>query len=235
MLPMHDLIHPRHFVTLPHSMQRKQIILGLALVLTSVVGCRTGADAVEREEHELLKDSSVPEVEWTRLQQADWDARTGGRLGLWVSVTRQQLVGIENGRIAFVYTCSTAEKGVGSRENSYQTPLGWHFIDERIGGGLPKGAVLVSRKPTGEIWKPGDETTKDLVLSRILWLRGLEEGKNRGPGIDSHDRFIYIHGTPAEQRLGRPASMGCIRLSNDDVISLYEIAKTGTRVFISEW
>jgi hypothetical protein len=216
-------------------MSRIYYILLPALVFATMTGCRTGADAVEREARELVKDAMLPEAEWARLRQEGWESQAGDRLGLWVSAARQQLVGIEKGRIAFVYTCSTAEKGLGSTENSFQTPLGWHLIDERIGDGLPKGAVLVSRRTTGEVWKPGDETVKDLVLSRILWLRGLEEGKNRGPGIDSHDRFIYIHGTPAEHRLGRPASMGCIRLSNDDVISLYEVVKTGTRVFITEW
>lgn len=205
------------------------------LCLGAAEGCRTGADAVERESFDIAKGSPLPASVEAMLQKAGWKDHVGDRLGLWVSVARQQLVGIENGRVAFVYVCSTAEKGVGSTENSNQTPLGWHFIDERIGAGLPKGAVLVSRKPTGEVWKPGDETVKDLVLSRILWLRGLEEGKNRGPGIDSHDRFIYIHGTPAEKKLGTPASMGCVRLSNDDVITLFDIVKTGTRVLITEW
>ncbi len=198
-------------------------------------GCRTDAGADETELPRIAKDRMLPASELDHLNDAGWKEQVGDKLGLWVSVARQQLIGIEAGRVKFVHTCSTAEKGVGSRENSYQTPLGWHFIDERIGQELPWGAVLVSRRYTGENWKPGDETTKDLVLTRIMWLRGLEPGKNQGEGIDSHDRFIYIHGTPAEHKLGTPASMGCIRLSNDDVISLFDQTKTGTRVLITEW
>ncbi len=129
-------------------------------------------------------------------------------MGLWISVANQELIGIRDGIVQFRYPCSTASRGIGSRENSYQTPLGWHMIDERIGDGLPLGAILIERKFTGDVWKPGMKTEKDLVLTRILWLRGLEPGVNRGTGIDSHARYIYIHGTPAEAKLGMPASMG---------------------------
>ncbi|HPF37784.1 MAG TPA: L,D-transpeptidase [Phycisphaerae bacterium] len=169
------------------------------------------------------------------LAKEGWGQRVGGRLGLWVSVKRQRLVGIEGTRVAFVYPCSTAEKGTGSQANSYKTPLGWHFIDERFGDGAPLGAVFKSRVYQNEVWKPGDATDKDLVLTRILWLRGMEPGKNAGPGIDSHDRYIYIHGTPAEAKIGTPASHGCIRLKNRDVIELFDKTSSGVRVLISDW
>jgi len=182
----------------------------------------------------LSPNAILPEADAALLTAAGWDASVGDELGLWVSVARQQLIGVRGGRVRFVYRCSTAAKGVGSRENSYRTPLGWHEVGERFGDGLSWGAVLSSRKPTGAVWKPGEKTAKDLVLSRILWLRGLEPGLNKGKGIDSHDRYIYIHGTPAEAKLGTPASMGCVRLSNDDVIALFDVAATGTKVLIAE-
>lgn len=183
----------------------------------------------------LVHGEPVPSKVRQRLEAAGWDKRVGDGLGLWVSVGRQQLAGIEKGRVRFVYACSTAAKGAGNRENSHQTPLGWHEIAERYGEGLPWGAIFRERKYTGKAWNPGNETTKDFILSRILWLRGLEPGANQGPGIDSHARYIYIHGTPAERRLGTPSSLGCIRLSNDDVIALFDVAASGTKVLITQW
>lgn len=171
----------------------------------------------------------------TGLDAAGWPEYVGKGLGLWVSVARQELVGIKDSRVQFVYHCSTAARGTGNKENSYQTPLGWHEITERIGDGLPAGAIFNERKYTGRVWIPDSPTTRDLVLTRILWLSGLEPGLNKGPGIDSHARYIYIHGTPAEERLGTRASWGCVRLSNRDVIDLFEWTPTGTRVLITEW
>lgn len=170
-----------------------------------------------------------------RLEKAGWNDRVGDRLGLWVSVARQRLFGVAKGRVRFAYACSTAAKGVGNRAGSYQTPTGWHEIQERFGEGLPHGAIFKERKHTGKTWDPADPTRDDLILSRILWLRGLEPGVNAGPGIDSHARYIYIHGTPEEDKLGTPASRGCIRLSNDDVIELFGRTPSGTRVIITEW
>lgn len=183
----------------------------------------------------MSPNAPIPEHDLAGLREAGWDDRVGGELGLWVSVARQRLVGVLGDRVRFVYRCSTAANGVGSRTDSNQTPLGWHEVGERFGDGLPWGTVLSSRNATGAVWEPGQETAKDLVLSRILWLRGLEPGLNQGKGIDSHDRYIYIHGTPAEAKLGTPASLGCVRLSNDDVIELFDIAATGTKLLITEW
>jgi len=180
-------------------------------------------------------DEPLPTTVQSRLDEAGWSERVGDGLGLWVSVARQRLVGIEGDRVAFVHTCSTAARGTGNRADSYQTPLGWHEIDERFGGEAAWGAVFKERRLTGEVWRPDEATGRDLILSRILWLRGLEPGVNSGPGIDSHGRYIYIHGTPAEDKLGTPASHGCVRLSNDDVVALYQRAPSGTPVFITEW
>jgi len=184
---------------------------------------------------DFLVGASLPAPDWQRLRGAGWTDRANGGLGLWVSVARQRLVGVENGTVAFCYPCSTAARGTGNRSNSYQTPLGWHAIEERIGDGLPLGAVFKERKYSGRVWTPENPTADDLILTRILWLRGLEPGVNAGPGVDSHARYIYIHGTPEEDKLGTPASMGCVRLSNQDVAELFDRAATGTPVLITEW
>ncbi|MCG8404435.1 MAG: L,D-transpeptidase [Phycisphaerales bacterium] len=211
-------------------------IVTVCCICTSLmqVGCRKDAEWA-RAEAMIVHGVEPPSEDWKRLQEAGWEQRVGRNLGLWVSVARQNLVGIEKGRVKFVYVCSTAAKGTGNRENSYQTPLGWHEVAERYGNGLPWGAVLSERKYTGKIWRPENQTSKDLILSRIMWLRGLERGVNRGPNIDSHARYIYIHGTPAEDKLGRPASLGCVRLSNDDVIELFGVAESGTKILITAW
>lgn len=199
-------------------------------------GASCGSEAGKIKTAEFLgPGAAVPTDIHDRLAREGWSSRVGDNLGVWVSVERQLLVGIRGKRVAFVYPCSTAAKGVGSRENSYQTPLGWHRVDERFGDGMPIGAVFKGREYQDEIWRPGDGTDTDLVLTRIMWLRGLERGKNAGPGIDSHDRYIYIHGTPAEDKIGAPASHGCVRLKNADVIEVFDKTRAGTRVLITKW
>lgn len=157
------------------------------------------------------------------------------RTGIWVSVQRQRLYVICERRIAREFPCSTAARGVGNQDGSYRTPLGWHVVDERYGDGLPEGAVFRERIFTGRVWRPGAPVEGDMILTRILWLRGVEPGINSGPGIDSHDRYIYIHGTPEEDRIGRAASLGCVRMMNADMIALYDLAESGTPVLITEW
>ena len=122
------------------------------------------------------------------------------------------------------FTVSTAAAGLGNADGSGKTPTGWHRVAEWVGRDALPGQVFVSRVPTGEVLPPADwrsEADDDKVLTCILWLDGLEPGLNSGPGIDSHDRYIYIHGTNQEQLLGTPASHGCIRLSNRDVAELF--------------
>lgn len=143
---------------------------------------------------------------------------------LVVDVRRQVLWWVVGGRVRGRFRVSTARKGLDARAGSLGTPPGWHRVAARLGRGLRRGSVLVSRRFTGEVmprtaWREGG--SRDRILSRILRLRGLEPGLNRGPGVDSYARFIYLHGTNQEQRLGRPASHGCIRLANDDVMRLF--------------
>lgn len=134
------------------------------------------------------------------------------------------------------YPVSTAKNGLGERNGSFCTPRGRHRIAEKIGADQPLYAVFKSRVPTGEVWSPALDAKKpdcDWILSRILWLDGMEEGKNRGGTVDSHSRYIYIHGTNEEHLVGKPASHGCIRMKNDDVAELFELVETGTEVRIS--
>ena len=152
-----------------------------------------------------------------------------------VNISSQELFLLNRGNIEQVYSISTSTHGTGSKENSFKTPLGKHKISEKIGQGLPRGAILKARKWTGAIANiinnPID-TEFDVVTSRILWLEGLEEGKNFGPGVDSKSRYIYIHGTAEEGLIGKPASDGCVRMYNNDVISLFDKVSINTEVWI---
>lgn len=149
-----------------------------------------------------------------------------GDLFFVVDVAKQELRAWQDGRLASTHKISTARRGVGNRENSFMTPPGWHEIAERIGGDKPVGSVFVGRVATGRVvnpmgWSATGEVT-DAILSRILWLRGLEDGVNRGPSIDTHERFVYIHGTIHEDMLGHPASAGCVRMANREIVELFD-------------
>ena len=119
--------------------------------------------------------------------------------------------------------------------NSFQTPLGEHIVAEKIGENLPLGAVLKGRKWTKEVIVPIKDVIdipEDVITSRILWLDGVEQGINKGGDVDSKERFIYIHGTAEEGLIGKPASLGCIRMKNKDVIKLFNRVKENTKVLI---
>jgi len=148
-----------------------------------------------------------------------------------VDVAHQQVHLLENGRLAFSAAVSTSSRGIGGEEGSLKTPAGWHRVRAKIGAGAETGAVFVSREPTGEVWR-GEVRSEDLILTRVLTLEGLENGINKGPGCDSLERYIYFHGTNAEGALGTPASSGCIRLANDDVVRLFERVCEGDLVAI---
>ena len=152
-----------------------------------------------------------------------------------VDISTQQLFFLKKGKIEEVYSVSTSVYGTGSKVNSFKTPLGRHKISEKIGEGLPEGAILKGRRWTGaiaNIIKEPIDTEFDVVTSRILWLTGLEEGKNLGSGVDSKSRYIYIHGTAEEGLIGKPASDGCVRMHNSDVISLFNTVNVDTEVWI---
>jgi UDP-N-acetylmuramate--alanine ligase len=151
---------------------------------------------------------------------------------LVVDVERQRLALLEDATLRCEYPVSTAAAGVGGAEGSLRTPPGWHRIHARIGAGSPLGAVFESREPTGEVWA-GEARAEDLILTRVLTLEGLERGVNRGPGRDSLERYIYLHGTNHEARLGTPGSHGCVRLSNADVADLFERVAAGDLVLVA--
>ncbi len=129
------------------------------------------------------------------------------------------------------YDVSTSRYGSGCAEGSNQTPLGVHRIEQKIGDGAPLGTRFRARQPVTDD-RPDPPSDTDPITSRILWLRGLEPGRNSGDGCDSHARFIYIHGTPHEADLGRPASAGCVRMRAADVIDLFDRVRQGTPVLL---
>ncbi len=150
---------------------------------------------------------------------------------LFVDIAKQELHVVKDGKIAETYPVSTASKGIGNREGSFQTPRGVHRICEKYGRGAPVGRVFKDRIDTGETWHVG-APGENMVLTRILRLEGLEAGVNKGPGIDSYERYIYIHGTNNEGAIGSPFSQGCVCMRNHDVIRLFETVEEGAIVFI---
>ena len=151
---------------------------------------------------------------------------------LLVSVADQSLMRIVAGRLERSYGVSTAAAGLDGTEGSFGTPPGVHRIARRIGDGMELGTWFKSREPAGH-WTPGGPGSgEDLVLTRILTLDGCEDGVNRGAGCDSLSRFIYIHGTNHEDHIGEPVSHGCIRMSNTDVIHLFDHVEEGDFVVV---
>jgi UDP-N-acetylmuramate--alanine ligase len=150
---------------------------------------------------------------------------------IYVDVHDQKLYLISGIKPEKVFTISTARKGMGSGEGSEKTPPGIHRIIEKIGEGAPIGRIFKDRQDTGSDWHPG-LTGDNLILTRILRLEGLENGINRGPGIDSFSRYIYIHGTNQEHALGTPISHGCVCMRNSEIIQLFDSVEEGTLVII---
>lgn len=158
---------------------------------------------------------------------------------LWIEIdTRaQQLHAWQGKTLTRSCAVSTGVAGTGEEEGSGQTPLGWHYVRAAIGDGLPDNAVFRGRRFTGEVFTPALGTAhpkRDWILTRILWLCGLEPGVNRGGSRDSQRRYIYLHGTPADEPMGTPASHGCIRLRNVDLLWLFTHAVPGTPVWLHD-
>lgn len=143
-----------------------------------------------------------------------------------VSVPDQTLALVEGGVIKERFRVSTSKFGLGDKPNSYATPLGSLEIASKIGANAPMGAVFKSRKATGEVLAP-NAPGRDPIVTRILWLRGLEQGNSR-----AYSRNIYIHGTPVEQLIGRPVSYGCIRMRSRDVTRLFAAVTVRTKVAV---
>ncbi|HWA86045.1 MAG TPA: L,D-transpeptidase [Opitutus sp.] len=153
---------------------------------------------------------------------------------LFVRIDTATLQFLERGVLVKSYPISTSRRPPSNIKNSLGTPRGLHEIAERIGAGQPPGVVFCSRVPTGRHFSeftasPADE---NLITTRILWLRGLEPGVNHGGDVDSHDRYIYIHGTNHDDRVGEPLSAGCVLMRNLDIIELYDQVRPGDHVLI---
>ena len=153
-----------------------------------------------------------------------------------ISIPEQRLMVLEGGEPVASYPVSTARNGPGERCGSGCTPRGWHRIRIKIGAGLPLNTVFVGRRPTGELYDAAlaaRHPERDWILTRILWLTGLEAGFNRGGDRDTLRRYIYVHGCPDEAPMGIPLSHGCIRMRNEDLLELFEQTAAGDRVFIA--
>lgn len=147
---------------------------------------------------------------------------------LEVSIGTQRLRLFDGARLVREWPCSTSKFGIGFTEGSNQTPLGRFIVMEKHGVDAGSGTIFKARQPVGQ-WTPGMETASDLVLTRILWLQGLE-----ARNANTYHRYIYIHGTNDESRIGQAASHGCVRMRNREVIELFDLVPVGTPVWIGE-
>ena len=152
-----------------------------------------------------------------------------------VDLARQRLRLFEDDALLLEANVSTGRNGPGEWRDSGCTPRGLHRVRIRIGAGCPAGTVFVGRRPTGEVWSPelaACYPERDWILTRILWLTGLEPGHNRGGRVDTLRRYIYIHGCPETAPMGVPLSHGCIRMRDADLLRLFDLAPAGTLVEI---
>ena len=155
-----------------------------------------------------------------------------------INVTQQQLRLLdEEGNLLHQYPVSTSKYGTGSENGSEKTPLGLHRIKEKTGGAMPVNEVFIGRVPHGsleECTQRGVDLPDDVIMSRIMWLEGMEPGRNQGGYVDTYQRYIYIHGTNHEEKIGTPESIGCIRMCNEDVVDLFRQVEVGSEVLIEE-
>ncbi|MBL1141687.1 MAG: L,D-transpeptidase [Proteobacteria bacterium] len=161
-------------------------------------------------------------------------------MNIQISIKEQTLTLFDEDKQLKQYSISTARNGPGELMDSECTPCGKHIIAEKIGEGAAVNSVFVGRETTGEIYDPALRKLhpkRDWILTRILWLSGTEEGKNKGQkegnNVDSYDRYIYIHGSPDDVDMGQPGSRGCVRMRNDEMIELFKIVEVGTEVVIN--
>ena len=158
---------------------------------------------------------------------------------MWIEIilSEQRLLLRQDQHAVQEFAVSTAAKGAGERLGSLCTPRGWHKIRVKIGAGSAENTVFVARRPTGELYTPALAAAfpgRDWILTRILWLSGLEPGKNRLGEVDTMRRYIYMHGSPDHTAMGVPGSHGCIRMHNHDIINLFQRVPCGIRVLIRE-
>jgi lipoprotein-anchoring transpeptidase ErfK/SrfK len=154
-----------------------------------------------------------------------------------IDIASQQLVLLEDHTTLRTYSVSTAKKGAGEKNGSFCTPRGRHIVRAKIGAGQPANTVFVRRRPTGELWSPELHARypgRDWMLTRILWLSGCEPGRNRLGDVDTMRRYIYLHGSPDTAEMGKPGSIGCVRMRNRDIVELFDLVPPYTPVEIRE-
>ena len=151
---------------------------------------------------------------------------------IFVNSSNQKLYLFKDDTLIFESKISTSKHGMGCKMNSLKTPTGLHRVSTMLGEGLPAGTLFKNRRPTEKVIKKIPLDNSDYITSRILRLNGLEEGKNSGGDVDSYNRYIYIHGTPHSNTLGSKQSQGCIRMSDTDVIKLFDLVDLKTLVLI---
>lgn len=154
-----------------------------------------------------------------------------------IDTSTQLLQLYQSGQCLQSWDISSASRGVGNTMNSLQTPLGAHRIAKKIGAQCPPQTIFKGRQDTGQqarIITEACSSDEDLVTSRILWLKGIEAGLNLHGEVDTYNRYIYIHGTPEEGLIGQVASHGCIRMRNNDIITLFDLVENETLVYITD-
>src|SRR5882672_11480230 len=154
-----------------------------------------------------------------------------------VQVPAQTLELFDGGSLFRRYVVSTSDRGTGEENGSFCTPRGRHLVRARIGAGAPLNTVFVKRRPTGEVYTPQLAARfpgRDWILTRILWLSGREPGFNRLGEVDTMRRYIYLHGSPDSAEMGKPGSIGCVRMRNRDIVELFDLVPPYTPVEIKE-
>jgi L,D-transpeptidase YbiS len=154
-----------------------------------------------------------------------------------IDAAAQELALLDGARSIRRYAISTSKHGLGERNGSFCTPRGRHIVRAKIGAGKPLHSVFVRRRPTGEIWTPALHAAypgRDWILTRILWLSGCERGFNRLGEVDTMRRYVYIHGSPDSAQMGKPGSIGCVRMHGEDLLDLFERIPPYTPVVVHE-
>ncbi|MGQ9806068.1 MAG: L,D-transpeptidase family protein [Chlorobiales bacterium] len=188
----------------------------------------------------FAQESKNNEDVWANIEESVEKLKTKFNLQLnepaiIIDPSKQKLYLIKNKEILKSYSVSTAKAGIGSESGSGKTPIGTHRIKEKFGNGAKLGTIFKARSNSGrlaKIYKDKTDILADEVTTRIMWLDGQENKVNKNGNVDSHKRYIYIHGTPEEGLIGEPASHGCIRMKNADVIELFDAVPSGTLVEI---
>jgi hypothetical protein len=224
----------RRYFSIIHRLGYKALLV-TALLMASVIGSSEVMAANPVEHNAMDKVPAAVQAARLHVTKILAASQAADAPFIIVSVHEQRLYLFELGRLSATYPVSSSAYGIGNTNGSNRTPLGLHKIAEKFGDHEPIGMIFKARRPTGDLAKILTQPVKgegDDVTSRIMWLQGLEPGVNEGPGVDSHKRYIYIHGTPEEGLIGTPESHGCIRMKNKQVIALFNQVPVGTLVDI---